>query len=608
MKHTAIIYVNLYAVFQRGANVILPVAVAGNGTALPLPEVIAEHTMGLVSTSGGIVFDAAGYFGCNRTKHEKKHQSTMSYSMCHHKVTAIRTTAACSGLLTPDVACDTRMPPVALSKGTFTPVHLDGALFTSEAFWALPVALVADSEERLLWSLVVQRLVWLSGNHVVVRRCTTGLDTTASRRLLPAIDRLDNWLCKAATMKQCILDVVTDNRGLLSDQTALLVGYWVESLSKSGYAFPQFDIQVYERCETVELHAVDHSVPPLGRNLQAEVYTPVTNLDSITSLYNNTCRRHDTTLPRFKNVDFAQPWTQFNDVLLVITFNNPHYESIPYVESLYRPFFPNILYCGPSSIENVRSADIGNYTLSFISYENIDGHAAGSYNYKCMLTALKMDYNVRGILVASDDLLLLVNTLARLKKQAMWYVPKETIYTGDLHTLKECRYGNCKYNPGWVPWHKYKRVTMNALAEIANNTKSATMRQCHQRLLGVNGAPMRANGALSDVFYIPRSLWRKYVDVFELFLRHKVFLEIAVPTTIKCLVDAKDVDPLIGEAHWFNNKFNPWVYFKTKESRGRSFFHSIKWGYLARNVSEYNTLYCTKIMPYLHDRLATPID
>ena len=222
--------------------------------------------------------------------------------------------------------------------------------------------------------------------------------------------------------------------------------------------------------------------------------------------------------------------------------------------------------------------------------------------------ALQMDYNVRGILVASDDLLLLVNTLAGLNKQAMWYVPKEIIRTGDLPTLKECKYGRCNDKPGWVPWEKYKTVTMNALAEIANNTKSATMRQCHQRLLDVNLKSARANGALSDVCYIPRKLWHEYVEIFEVFLRHKVFLEIAVPTTINCLGVAADRQPLIGEAHAPPKKAKPWVYFQTKESRGRSYFHSIKWGYLARNVTEYNTLYCTKIMPYLHDRLATPID
>ena len=93
--------------FQRGANAILPVALAGNGTALPLPTVFAEQTTGLVSTSEDVMFDAAGYFGCNRTKHRKQPQSAMSYSMCRPKVAAIRTTAACSGLLTPDVTCDT---------------------------------------------------------------------------------------------------------------------------------------------------------------------------------------------------------------------------------------------------------------------------------------------------------------------------------------------------------------------------------------------------------------------------------------------------------------------------------------------------------------------
>ena len=47
---------------------------------------------------------------------------------------------------------------------------------------------------------------------------------------------------------------------------------------------------------------------------------------------------------------YSQPL--FEDRLLVIAFNFPHYAAIPYLESLYRASFPNILYCTNVAIHN----------------------------------------------------------------------------------------------------------------------------------------------------------------------------------------------------------------------------------------------------------------
>ena len=513
----SLLYNRSSRVLQRGANVIMPRTEAVNGNAEQLRTFTTEPNIGLVSTTGGISFDAAAHFGCNRTQHG--HPPELSYAMCRHKVVLTRVTAACSGLLTThsSIACDTHAPAVALPAGTFTPVHLHSGVFTRDAFWALPSSLLGDSEAMLAWSLVVQRLLWLSGNQIVVRRCATSLNATASIRLASEMTRLNEWQCKDATMKQCILDLITSTPALVKDAAAVFFGYWVEALVKIDYEFPLFNVSVREGCDTVVLHAVDHSVPTLDRRLHAELYSPVTNLDKITAVYKETCDRPNQTLPSYEHVKFAQPWTQFDDILLVITFNNPHYESIPYVETLYRPFFPNILYCGSSSVNLNQSAGIDNFTFSFISYENIEGHAPGSFNYKCMITAMLMGYDVQGVLVASDDLLLLVHRLSDMKRDLVWYVPKIHTFTGDFTNLLQCKYGSCNIKPIWVPWAKYKKVTMDAMAEIRANNKSATMSACYRRLLSENGAPARANGALSDIFYIPSKLWQSYIDFLRCF-------------------------------------------------------------------------------------------
>ena len=591
--------------------------VSGDASTIQPPRhtaTVGPHT-GLVATSGGNMFDVAAHFGCNRTSHGKHSPSALSYSMCRHKVAAIQTTAACSGVRTPDPSvtrpvCDAHAPPVALANAIFAPVHLEDALYTRDAFWALPAALVTDPDESLMWSLVVQRLLWLSGNQVVVRRCRTSLNSSASSRLFSAPTRLNKWQCRSTTMKRCIHDLIANNSGLLNDSIAFSYSRWLDALDKTGYMFPQFSDSFIEGCEPVIWHAVDYSVPTLRRRFGAGLYSPVTNIEPLTKLYNDTCHSHNVTMPNYVHINFAHPWTQFDDVLLLVVFNKPHYEAIPFVETLYRPFFPNILYCGPIIIDVNRYPSVNNFTFSFISYGVTPrGHIAGAFNYKCMAMALQLDYAVQGYLATADDLFLVVHTLSELARKAVWFWPNEWFRISEISKLRECKLGVCDVVPHWPWWRRYKVATVDALIEIANRKNSSVvMRACYQRLLFENGAADRANGAFSDIYYIPSKLSQEFLEIVDVFLRHRVFLEIGVATTIRCLVAPTDVQPLLGDAIWDNTRMHPMMHFNTKSLYGKSYYHPVKWGFLARGSTEYIQLYCTKVLPYVHDRLARTID
>ena len=212
---------------QQGAHVILPLMAPGDVNTMHPPNLASTvgQQIGIVSTSDNAMFDAAAHFGCNRTR-IKGNANALSHAICRHKVAAVQTTAACSGLQTVPPVCDTHAPPVALANAKLTPIHLDGALYTRYAFWALPAALLPDSEAKLIWSLIVQRLLWLSGNQVVVRRCKTGLNPNQNSRVLSAANRLNDWNCWSTTMKQCFLDLIANNSGLVNDSLASSYGGW----------------------------------------------------------------------------------------------------------------------------------------------------------------------------------------------------------------------------------------------------------------------------------------------------------------------------------------------------------------------------------------------
>ena len=65
----------------------------------------------------------------------------------------------------------------------------------------------------------------------------------------------------------------------------------------------------------------------------------------------------------------------FEDVLLIIVYHFPFYESIPLLESFYNEAFKNFLICGPKS-----------YSLHQIMVVNL---SSGWYGYECVGEAIR---------------------------------------------------------------------------------------------------------------------------------------------------------------------------------------------------------------------------
>ena len=149
----------------------------------------------------------------------------------------------------------------------------------------------------------------------------------------------------------------------------------------------------------------------------------------------------------------------------------------------------------------------------------------------------------------------------------------------------------------------YKKSTTRTLAEIASRRNSSTvMNACYQRLVRENGAAHRANGAFSDIYYIPSNYSQDFIELTELFLHHNVLVEIAVPTIVKCLTPSADVEHLRGDERWGGDKMTPWKFIRSNNLGGKSYSHPVKWGFMARGAStQYNQLYCATVLPYLHE-------
>ncbi len=377
------------------------------------------------------------------------------------------------------------------------------------------------------------------------------------------------------------------------DTSALSVfDQWHQSLAQMGYNFAEFQNHNPELCLANEifLHPVDYDKMPVD---SPTGLIPILNLDEINKILNKTCDYENTN--NLKKVSLSQPWMQYPNVLLLVVFNHPNYESIPYVETLYRPFFPHILYCGPIPLD-MNAPALQKLKLSFVQY-NLSpmgkGQLPGSNNYECMVNALQMKYPVDGILFLADDVLLAPGKIKNFQTMVAWYVPRWDTINDDVRDPIIRQWGFLKQ--GYQLMHFWSRTEQGK-----NN--SPVLQKCFQNLITRNGDKFRFNGGFADLYYIPQRIGPEFAFLGSLFQENYAYLEMAVPTIIQCLDGLDNVEILDGE-YRNQHRDEPWHKFADPKFKGRSYLHRTKWSHLATELKpkNYHKFFCTKALPWLHD-------
>jgi len=333
---------------------------------------------------------------------------------------------------------------------------------------------------------------------------------------------------------------------LVSSRFVKTVEDWLQDLKQVAYDFPLIGRQADPNCTI----PVTWSPVLASSKSESKRFTAIANVAHSKELHKQLCRTYPADFGVVVNL--THPWHQFQHLLLVITFNNAHYEVIPYLELLYRSIFPHILYCTPTPLETDSIPALAGYRISHITYTEWPVHRTpGSVSYQCAIQAIRMNFAVDGFLFASDDLIPLPVPLSRLSRDRVWFIPANEIRIGDLETLRECRLGMCDFHPHWGWWADYRMATIEALERMGQLTRSLPVfRQCLDKLRQQNGVgrtQIRVNGAYSDIFHVPLRIAHDFADVAEVFADFGVFLEIAVPTVLQCLEPLEHFQPLQGK-------------------------------------------------------------
>ncbi len=545
-------------------------------------------------------FSVEEHFGCRgrdtgNINYDKKHKPL--YSLCDMPAAGIQTVPRVTATKQESApVCDPHAPPVALPSGTYVQFDPHRALYSKQMFWALPFF----NEEKFeqIWILMVQKILQLNGNRLVVH--SPGwqpLEKTLIREP-DIVNRIVNdFTCKDKSYTFCfrtLLNIMVDEK-MVDTGVLSVFDQWHQSLAKIGYNDLMFANHHPEYCleNQVIFQPVDYTK---GQQESALELIPIMNIDEINKNYYETCQDYWNT-NYFNKITLSHPWTQFPNILLLVVFNNPFYQSIPFVEILYRPFFPHILYCGPvqpnlniPTLQKVKS-----FQFSFYQYRPTPGgQLRGSYNYECMVNAINMHYPVEGILFLADDLSLAPANIKNFQHDSTWFVPVWDTINDDIRDPIIHQWG----------FHRYKQDHLRFWDRIEKDQESSpVLQQCFYNLIARNGDTHRVNGGFADLYYIPRRITQEFAFLGSIFLEQNIFLEIAVPTIIQCLDGLDNVDVLDGEYRNENNHF-PWMKFVDPKFKGRSYLHRTKWSFLAGNdphKTMYQHFYCNRILPWVHD-------
>ena len=221
----------------------------------------------------------------------------------------------------------------------------------------------------------------------------------------------------------------------------------------------------------------------------------------------------------------------FQDILLVIVYNYPLYDSIPDLVALYKPAFPNLLFCGPP--HNTASPDI-------LTVEIIQGYLG----YECLGRAIRQHPGYKGYFYSNDDVILKFWNFSDFDREKIWE-------SREFLNHVSSRGVHQSTGLGWKWWNSTYGLKncRRACEDVANMTlQKENLNGVHlfNTPLKNSKGTLRCFRSRADVFYIPQKHAKAFSILSNVFYRREVFLEIAVPTINRLIEQNGNIGRLPG--------------------------------------------------------------
>ncbi|ESO03309.1 hypothetical protein HELRODRAFT_173594 [Helobdella robusta] len=398
--------------------------------------------------------------------------------------------------------------------------------------------------------------------------------------------------CKNSTthIEKCILK---NAKIFFSNDSITKLTHWFEALNLLNFQLKRSDsTSVCLTNSSMILHPVRH------HSFENHIEYNNANLNISQLYYTKTCSENVSAFMNLtKVINLAKPWIQQPNVLLLIVFNYPHFEIIPLLESIHRPLYPYILYCGSEMLK--RNLTLL-YRLSFVTYNQPYGHNAGAFNYQCIMKAIRMGYDLDGIFLIADDIFIKTELIKVPTKNNKFCTSG---ILGNLKLMKQCSsLTNCSNPMTWIWWGGFRSGLHRMFWDWSElGERHPDLKLALQRLQNVTGGEMRMYGNTGDIAFLSKKYFKTAYKLLHLFLKYGLFLEIAIPTVLNSVTTNEDVYNLAGHMDWSNNRHNPYHFIKNATMYNKHFAHPMKLSCVLNKDKKCLKMYCNCLLPYLHD-------
>lgn len=228
------------------------------------------------------------------------------------------------------------------------------------------------------------------------------------------------------------------------------------------------------------------------------------------------------------------PPQDFSRILLIINYNHPFYDSIPFLKELYSSAFPNIVFYGEKPHPDV----------------NVIPHHYGWWAHRVIADAMERWPSFEGYLCIQDDCFINFWNFGRFDTNKIWFKNLDIISLQPHHD-------------NWNYWNlpSGEAAILSVYNQIPEHYRSQMIYN-----IGEEIAPY----SWSDFVYIPARLRESYLELCPLFLNPPVFIELAIPSILTCLDDKSNweyasllnshTDPRhVGALMWYQTTYD-WVH------------------------------------------------
>ncbi|XP_050390975.1 uncharacterized protein LOC126810065 [Patella vulgata] len=516
---------------------------------------------------------------------------------------------------------DSRAPPVILPAGVFSPFNSKDTLFLYNALWALMLPTTVKNSEPDIWrGYWVQRLLWeIDGNlgffppnavHTDSEHSTLDEAVVDAKRVYfqteDVITFLRQWRCPADFIfYDCIMrlsrEIVEHDFWENSDYD--LAKSWLNDLRAAGFVLPKrrspkrnsHNMQsLFQNISSSKSALSINTKDPKVVYFWPSEQNPPSLYSSAAIETNGMSWNHmDRVVKMCSDAqvaishDMLKTHKQYEDILLIIAFNNPHLQNILHLQTLYSIHFSHILFCANDSRPFVAVSKNLTQRVSFV--KTFTHHGIVIYN--CLSHAIAMNYDVSGYILMGDDVLLNSWNIGDLPRDKFWFQRTVSVFNKSS-SYKENRWAWWKDSSGKPAYNNFS----NFLQTIPSldPEKAPIIHDFNKMLISNTKSDVGLLRAVADFLYVPKRFQDRVLYFLEIFSKYGVMLELAIPTVIGGLDHRKNIVPIRGVVLWFKKRLN---YTSRFEPSGH-FMHPVKLG-IEMKTEKGRRFICSRVIPLM---------